>query len=255
MRLGLALLAIVAMTTQAAGGAWPEGRKAAVVLTYDDSLSSHLDTVIPALDAAGLKGTFFLGGRWVRQEDVARWRAAASAGHELGNQTVFHPCARDTYAMPARYNSEGYSVETMLDEVRTMNAFLTAIDGKSQHAYAMPCGQRLAGGVDYVAALRASGLVRYTRDLPVAEGMPDPRILPSVWFPENAAGAEMIDAVKRAERSGSMLVFGFHGVGGNYLSVPSKAHAELVAYLKAHQSTIWVAPYSTVMDYLMAHPQ
>jgi hypothetical protein len=35
-------------------------RQLAVVLTYDDALSSHLDIAIPALDATGLKGTFFL---------------------------------------------------------------------------------------------------------------------------------------------------------------------------------------------------
>ena len=31
--------------------AWPDGKKAAVVLTYDDGLRSQLDNVIPQLEA------------------------------------------------------------------------------------------------------------------------------------------------------------------------------------------------------------
>ena len=37
-----------------------QGRQAAVVLTYDDALNVHLDNVVPALEAHGLKGTFYL---------------------------------------------------------------------------------------------------------------------------------------------------------------------------------------------------
>ena len=65
----------------------------AVSLSYDDAVPSQLDHAIPALDATGLKGTFYLslnaptiGAR------LDEWRAAAAAGHELGNHAVFHPC-------------------------------------------------------------------------------------------------------------------------------------------------------------------
>jgi hypothetical protein len=67
-------------------------------------------------------------------------------------------------------------------------------------------------------------------------GCPKPRPAP-IW--------------KDAERSGGLVVFGFHGVGGDYLTTSAAAHAELVAYLKAHSETLWVAPFSTVMDAVM----
>lgn len=245
----LAALALTAVAGQALAADWPGGRRAAVVLTYDDALQSQLDIAIPALDAAGLKGTFFLGGRWIAPKDVARWRAVAANGHELGNHTVFHPCARATYDMPARYNSEGYSVETMLDEIRTMNAFLTAIDGKTVHSYGPPCGQPLVGGQDYFAALRASGLVRYARDIPGMDAGTNP---PSLWFPESATGADMIAGVKAATQKDGIVILGFHGVGGDYLKVSGQAHAELVAYLKANEATIWVAPLTTALDAMAA---
>jgi len=57
----------------AAQVSWPEGKTAAIVLTYDDGLHSQLDIAIPQLDAAQLKGTFFLDGD-VTAADNLRWR-------------------------------------------------------------------------------------------------------------------------------------------------------------------------------------
>lgn len=256
MRTRWVLLAIAMMATQAVAGPWPDGKKAAVVLTYDDTLVSQLDIAIPALDASGLKGTFFLIGSKITPEQIARWRSAAAEGHELGNHTIRHACPQANYPPAKKIDtSESYDVDTMLTEIRTMNTMLTAIDGKPQHSYATPCGQHLAGGVDYLPALRASGLVRYTRAADPTERPLDPMDVPAHFFPSNATGADLIAAVQDAERKGGMIVFGFHGVGGDYLSVSAEAHAQLLAYLKAHSDTIWVAPFSTVIGYATSHPR
>jgi peptidoglycan/xylan/chitin deacetylase (PgdA/CDA1 family) len=250
MRFGAVLLLITLMAGQAVAGSWPDGKRAAVALTYDDTLVSQLDIAIPALDAAGLKGTFFLIGSKITPEQVARWRAAAAEGHELGNHTIRHACPQANYPPAKKIDtSETYDVDTMLTEIGTMNTMLTAIDGKLQHSYATPCGQHLAGGVDYLPALRASGLVRYTRTADPTEHPFDPMNVPARFFPSTATGTDLIAAVKDAERKGGMVVLGFHGVGGDYLSVSAEAHAQLIAYLKAHSDTIWVAPFSDVMDY------
>src|SRR5687768_4418779 len=75
--------------------AWPHGARAAVSLAYDDALDSQLDHALPALDRYGLKASFYLtlsnpavAGR------MEEWRAAARRGHELGNHSLFHQCAR-----------------------------------------------------------------------------------------------------------------------------------------------------------------
>ena len=70
---------------------WPDGKSAAIVLTYDDALASQLDVAVPQLDAARLKGTFFLSGR-LTATAMNRWRRAQRRGHELGNHSVNHPC-------------------------------------------------------------------------------------------------------------------------------------------------------------------
>jgi hypothetical protein len=74
---------------------WPNGAKAAVVLSYDDGVDVDLDNVAPDLEAAGLRGTFFVPGH---SESLAKrlpeWRALAARGHEIGNHAIFHPCLR-----------------------------------------------------------------------------------------------------------------------------------------------------------------
>jgi peptidoglycan/xylan/chitin deacetylase (PgdA/CDA1 family) len=62
-----------------------------VSVTYDDGLDSHLDIAVPALEARGLRGTFYvtlenIAGR------AAEWQQVAARGHELANHTVSHPC-------------------------------------------------------------------------------------------------------------------------------------------------------------------
>ncbi|HAL83262.1 MAG TPA: hypothetical protein DCO83_14375 [Mucilaginibacter sp.] len=42
---------------------WPYHKKAVIVLTYDDGLSSQLKVAIPQLDSAHLTATFFLIGK------------------------------------------------------------------------------------------------------------------------------------------------------------------------------------------------
>lgn len=57
---------------------WPQQQKAAVSLGYDDALNSQLDNVIPALDKAGLKGSFYLQlSNPAVGKRMDEWRAAA----------------------------------------------------------------------------------------------------------------------------------------------------------------------------------
>jgi peptidoglycan/xylan/chitin deacetylase (PgdA/CDA1 family) len=247
--LSLTAIAVAGVAADQLVMKWPDGRQAAIVLTYDDALRSHLDVALPQLDAAGFKGTFFLSGT-LPQEDVQRWRKAAAAGHELGNHSVFHPCAKGTFEMPEQYTNERYSVKTMLAEIRVMNTLLHAIDGVAEHTFATPCGQTVVGGEDYISALRTSGLVKYVRAAgpPTADGR-DPFNVPSMFFPDTVTGVELIAFVEATVRQGGLGVLGFHGVGGDYLTVSADAHQQLVQYLKAHQDAIWVATFREAMDY------
>ncbi|KPF88228.1 hypothetical protein IP70_01215 [alpha proteobacterium AAP38] len=236
---------------------WPDGHQAAIVLTYDDALPSHLDVAIPQLDKAGLKGTFFLSAIF-DQKLVPRWRAAAARGHELGNHTVLHPCARGTFPMQDRQNSESYQVGDMLTEIRVQNTLLHAIDGQTARTFAMTRGQKLVGrGQDYVEALRTAGLVRFARSIAPPAATPgevDPFNVPATFFAETVTGAELIAFVEEVRGRGGLGVIGFHGVGGDYSITTAQAHQQLLDYLAAHRQEIWVATFDEVMTRLTGKP-
>jgi peptidoglycan-N-acetylglucosamine deacetylase len=237
--------------------AWPQGRTAAVALTYDDALQSQLDIAIPQLDAAGFKGTFFLDGD-IKPADMRRWRTVQRAGHELGNHSVFHPCPRSLLPDRPQYFTETYDVTRMLGEIAVMNNVLFGIDGQEVRAYAVPCSQMLVGGVDYTEPLRGSGLVKFVRtggdqyksvisDFKALDVFQVPS-----WGPvDDPDGAALIAYVQRVEAARGLGVLQFHGTGGDYLAVSADAHRQLLQYLRQHPR-IWVARFSEVMDYVVA---
>src|SRR5260221_7061159 len=241
MRWHLAMPVLIAQ--QAAAGhsmAWPNGAHAAIVLTYDDAVSSQLDNAIPALDSGGLKGPFFLIN--VGQADVERWKAVAASGHELANHTLNHPCLAGTFEMPPRQQLEHYTPESVLQEVGQQNVLLTALDGRQEHGFAVPCGQTLAGGRDYLEPLRRSKLVTYSRsvdetddDLQRDPSSLDLMRLPGRGFTSPAGAAQLIEFAEKAAKAGGLAVYVFHGVGGDYLSVTALDHSRFVDWLAAHR--------------------
>ena len=239
---------------------WPNGAKAAVVLSYDDGMDTHLDHAAPDLDAAGLKGTFFVPGH---SESLAKrlpeWRALSARGHELGNHAIFHPCLRKPAAGPERewvkpeYALEGYTVERIRDEVEAMNTTLLAIDGESVRTFAYNCCDTTAGGRSYVDAIRPLFLAARAGENRIAEEVRglDPMFVPS-WAPANATGAQLIAFAQKAVDAGGLAVFQFHGIGGQWISVSREAHQQLVAWLASNRQTVWTATFKQVMGQVVA---
>lgn len=257
--ISLALASLFAASGPAAANDWPGGARAAVVLTYDDAMESQLAVAVPALDARGLKATFFLSN--VRQADLPRWRAVAAEGHELANHSLFHACAAATFPADPRYTTEAYTVSEMLREIEQANVLLTAIDGRERHGMATPCGQSTAGGVDYLEALRTAGLVTYVRgvsvqpeDLRAEVAAMDRMHVPAKAFDADATGAELIAWVQQAVDGGGLAVLLFHGVAGEHLPVSAQAHTELLDWLAAHRDEVWTTTLQEALDRAGARP-
>jgi peptidoglycan/xylan/chitin deacetylase (PgdA/CDA1 family) len=246
----LVLLIISTCIFQLSAAQKPEewnGKKCAVVLTYDDALNVHLDKVIPCLDSAGIRGTFYLiGESQVVNDRITEWRKAAMEGHELGNHSLTHPCdgrlTGRSWVSPGNDLSK-YSVDRADKEIRVTNTLLQAIDGKKERTYASPCGEFNIDTMNYYTALE--------HDFVCARGT-----LEGLQYLNNIdlnnikcfgingqSGDYMIDLVKKASESHALLVFLFHGVGGEHnINVSLEAHSQLIRYLKQHQNEIWIAP-------------
>lgn len=240
---------------------WPRAAKAAVALTYDDGVDVHLEHVAPDLEAAGLRGTFYVPGSsrslFAR---MGEWRALERRGHELGNHSVFHPCLRISahgerrdWLAPER-ELEKYSVSQMAGELRVMNTLLVAVDGKLDRTYAYTCSDHLAGGKSYVDEVRPLFLAARTGEKPEIPELRelDVHFVPS-WMVVNASAEEMIAYVEKAVQAGSMAVFMFHGVGGGHnLNVDRGAHRELIRWLAANKDRIWTDTFRSVMSHVIA---
>ncbi len=235
--------------------AWPDHKKAVIILTYDDALQSQLNIAIPQLDSAHLTGTFFLTGD-INSDNIARWRSVSAKGYELANHTLYHPCLTTTETDKQLMPSEKYSVYEMLREIYAMNSFLYAVDNKTSRTYAYPCTETAVGGVNYVDSLRKSHLVKYARvggdlDAVVTDFKNlDPLQVPSYGLEGNSTGDALIAFVKKVEDSGGMGIFMFHGIGGDYITTPAASHKQLLEYLQKNKNEIWVATFQQAMDYI-----
>lgn len=236
---------------------WPGGKKAAIVLTYDDGLESHLKNAIPQLNKYNLKGTFFLYGS-VSEKRFPDWRKVSQQGHELGNHSLFHPCPGKGPASNSRFVSENYDVPSILREIDIMNKLLFAISDKTPKSYAYPCSQTKAGGTDYSDSLRLSGLVKFARTGGNRTIITDFNKLNyfKIYSHSVKAGSNadaLIEYAQSVLNAKGLGIYIFHGTGGDYLSVSSDNHKALIVYLAKHNHEIWIATFGEVMEYIQRY--
>jgi sialate O-acetylesterase len=235
-------------------------KQCAVVLTYDDAINIDLDNVLPALDSFNFKATFYLiGSSPVVDKRMAEWRAAAKDGHELGNHTLFHPCDG---SLPGRgfvtvdNDLSKYTVSRAVNEIRVTNTLLKAIDGKTMRTFAYPCGDLKVEGVDFYDRVKNefAGARGVTEGLQTADEVNLDNI--DCYPISNVPAAYMIDLVKKAMQSHTLLVFLFHGVGGGHsINESLSAHSQLLHFLKANEKNIWIAPMVDVAERIKAYQQ
>ncbi len=249
------ILSLITPVINAQKHAMWNGKQCAVVLTYDDALNVHLDHVIPCLDSSNIKGTFYLQGESpVIKNRMNEWRLAAENGHELGNHSLTHPCngkldGREWVSEEKDLST--YSVYRAVNEIKITNTLLQTIDGKQERTFAYPCGDAFIDTVNYYKSLE--------NDFIAARGVqPGMQHINEIdlndiqcYMINGQSGAEMIDLVKQASKTHTLLVFLFHGVGGEHsINVSLEAHQELVQYLSKHRKKIWTAPLVEVADYI-----
>jgi peptidoglycan/xylan/chitin deacetylase (PgdA/CDA1 family) len=235
-------------------GPW-EGKRCAVALTYDDALNVHLDHVVPLLDSLGFKGTFYLSGFFPGLRGrLTDWIEVGKEGHELGNHTLFHPCEGKApgreWVLPD-YDLNKYTVLRMVDEITMANTLLQAMDGKKTRTFAYPCGDMKAGDSSYVGRIKemfpgARGVEGKMQELNEIN-MYDI----GSYMINGQSGEELVRLVQEAMSKQALLVFLFHGVGGEHsLNVSLPAHRQLLQYLKQHEKEIWVAPMIDICNYV-----
>lgn len=146
-----------------------------------------------------------------------------------------------------------WSVTRMVDEITMTNTMLQVLDGKTKRTFAYTCGDTKAGGESFVAPIKqlfvgARG-VKAELQSPQQVDLFDIR---SVVVAGQSA-QQLTAMVDEAIAAGGLLVFLFHGVGGEHpIDVALESHNALLDYVRAKQQQLWVAPMVDVAEYIQA---
>ena len=231
-----------------------KGKKCAVVLTYDDAINEHLDNAIPVLDSLGLKATFYVTAfspsMRTRLND---WKRLAVKGHELGNHTLYHPCigGKGREWVKPDYDMNNYTVQRMIDETRMTNLFLQALDGKTKRTFAFTCGDMKIGDSSFINGMKNDFAAARAVRAEMHKINEIDLYNVDCYMVNGETGEQMIEWVKKAVATNSLLVILFHGVGGgNTLNVSLPAHRELLQFLKQSEKDIWIAPMVDVAEHI-----
>ncbi len=252
------LLSLLAFTCTASAQVikpW-QGKKCAVVLTYDDAINEQLDNAVPVLDSLGLKATFYVTAFSTSvQTRLKDWKKLSVKGHDLGNHTLYHPCVGGAGRewVPKDYDLRNYTVKRMVDETRMTNLFLQSLDGKTSRTFAFTCGDMKINDTsfitnmksDFVAARAVRNEMHQIKDVDLYNV--------DCYMVNNHTAAQLIEWVTKAMESNSLLVILFHGVGGgNSLNIATDEHRKFLIYLKQHEKEIWIAPMLKVAEHIKA---
>ncbi|MEX0882924.1 MAG: polysaccharide deacetylase family protein, partial [Cyclobacteriaceae bacterium] len=122
---------------------WPEGKKMALSLSFDDARLSNPKYGVPLLNEYGVKATFFVVPSSV-ERDMEGWKMAVATGHEMANHSVLHPCSGN-FVWSRNKALEDYTMNRMRIELSTANDEVERLLGVRPEVFAYPCGLTYIG--------------------------------------------------------------------------------------------------------------
>jgi peptidoglycan/xylan/chitin deacetylase (PgdA/CDA1 family) len=237
---------------------WPGERQAAISLTFDDGIDTHLDIAGPILKKHGLAGTFFVNtdrGAWQHRLDA--WKRLAADGNEIANHTVHHPCLLPAITPRSQDFTPAMMERDILDSAREIEEKIGAGRGLT---FAYPCGN-LAFGPPADQARNTPRFFQYVaaccfaaRGYGAGGAAQDPDEInvlnvTDLGMTTGKSFSELLEMAQPALRAGTWGVYGFHGVGGDWLWVSADSFDELTAYLARHPE-IWTATFGDGVRYI-----
>ena len=236
---------------------WPEGKRSAVSLSFDDARSSQVDTGLAVLDRLGAKATFYVVPSRV-EERLDGWKKLVASGHEIGNHSLLHPCTGN-FKWSRDAALEDYTLERMRKELVESNRLLNEMLGVEPVTFAYPCGQTFVG-----RGQSTRSYVPLIADLfLVGRGWLDETPNDPVFHdPAQVTGMSM-DAmdfpgvktlIETAREARQWLVLAGHEIGcsGNQTTRITMLE-QLIPYLQDPKNEIWFETVESVARYLRKH--
>lgn len=248
------VLPFVTVAQNTATFTWPEGKRVAISLTFDDGRDSQVTGGTALLDEYNVKATFFVVPSAVERQ-LNGWKKAVAAGHEIGNHSLSHPCSGNF--LWSRNNAlEDYTLDKMQQQLAEANRQIKALLGVDAKVFAYPCGQTYVG--------RGAKTKSY---VPLVAGMFQ---LGRTWMDEapndptycdfaQLTGVEMdgkdfkdiLPLIESAAENHQWLVLAGHEMNNDGAQTTRLSMLkELLEYAKDPSHGVWIAPAGAVAQYV-----
>jgi peptidoglycan-N-acetylglucosamine deacetylase len=238
----------------APGFHWPEGKRVAVSLSFDDARASQVDVGLPLFETHGVKVTFYVNPRSLEKR-LDGWKKAAAKGHEIGNHSSSHPCTGN-FLWSRDHALENYTLAMMEQEMDGANADTERLLGVKPTTFAYPCGEKFIGRgaatVSYVPLVaKRFRAGRGFRD----EAANDPVFCDFAQLlgvdSDGMSLEEMKKAVLTAAKSGGWLVLAGHEIGkaGNQ-TTEAAVLDPFLKYASDPANGIWLDTVDTIARYI-----
>ena len=237
------LFLLTPLAAQTKSFQWPNGKTAALSLTFDDARLSQVDAGIPFLNKLETKATFYVLSSAYTQR-LEAWKAALKAGHEIAHHTKTHACTGN-YAFAKNKALEDFTLTRMAEDLDTATDEIVTTFGVKPTSFAYPCGQKFVGrGANTQSYVPLIAKRFVTGRGYLDEAANDPAIcdlsalmgtgLDNLTFPQMKA---QLDAAIKDHR---WLIFAGHemGLSNRHQMTNLDALAELIAYARAQN--VWL---------------
>ena len=234
--------------------AWPDGKRVAVSLSFDDARESQATTGIPLLNRYGAKATFYVVPAAVKKQ-LPGWKTAVASGQEIGNHSINHPCTGN-FTWSRTKALEDYTLEKMQAELAEANSQIKTLLGVTPEIFAYPCGMTFVGRgqdtksyVPVVARLFQSGR-GWLDEAPNSPDFCDFAQLTGMQM-DGKDFDQILVLIEQAAKEGQWLVLAGHEMGGDGKATTRLDMLEkLIKYAQDPKNGVWLAPVGTVGQYV-----
>jgi beta-glucosidase len=246
----------VGTTPVKAGFPWPEGKKMALSLTFDDARLTQIEKGIPLFDKYGVKATFYVSISSLTKK-LDDWKKAMNNGHEIGHHSLLHSCTVN-YDFSNRHPLEDYSMERMKSELDSANKVLKHILGIEPVSFAYPCGQTFVGrGLNTKSYIPLIASMFETGRGWLGENSNNPALCDMANLMGMELDGKSFDQIKElieaAKKSGKWLILAGHEINDDGRQTSQlKTLEALCQYANDPANGIWIDNVQKISAYIKA---
>jgi hypothetical protein len=233
---------------------WPEGKRAAISLSFDDARQSQVDVGLPVLDRYGVKATFYVVPGAVSSR-LDGWKKAAANGHEIANHSRSHPCTGN-YAFSLKNALEDYTLDRMAKELDGANADIERLLGVKPEGFAYPRGEKFVGRGKEVKSYVPLAASRFlvSRGY-LDESANDPQVCDLAQAMgvglDELNGKTVTEWMVRTAKEGRWLIFVSHEVGASAHQTTEPSTLEtIIKFAQDPANGVWIGPVATIGRYV-----